>query len=78
MFLITSPQIGPPSLHRVDVRLVAGERNLALLADRLCRSLMIGMDVRQRQHRDLPAGELPPDPPGVPAPASVDQHVLCQ
>ena len=68
----------PPALHRVDVVGVAGERDAARLADVLGAALVVGVDVGQRQHRDLAALELGEDAAPVPAPAGVDQHVLGQ
>src|SRR6516165_2833264 len=39
---------------------------------------MIGVGVRQREHRELAAFELTQDPAAVPSPAGVDQHVADQ
>ena len=66
----------PASLHRVDVIDVAGERDAAGFADVLGDSLVVGVDVGERDHRDLAPLDLAEDPAAVPAPAGVDQHVL--
>jgi len=52
------------------------EGNLARLADVLRHALVVGVDVGQREHRDLDPLELGEDPAPVPAAAGVDQDVL--
>src|SRR5690348_450571 len=69
---------GAPSLHRVDVVRVAGERDAARLADDFRAALVVGVDVGQRDFGDLTSLELGEDPHLVPAAAGVDQHVLGQ
>ena len=66
------------AFHRVDVVGVAGERHAARLADVLGDALVVGVDVGQRHQRELDSLQLGEDPPPVPAPAGVDQHVLGQ
>ncbi len=65
-----------PSLHRVDVVGVAGERDAARLADVLGAALVVGMDVGQRHIEISRPSSSAEDPPPVPAPAGVDQDVL--
>ena len=47
-----------PALHRVDVVGMAGQGDAARLADRLGAPLVVGVDMGQGEHRDLPALEL--------------------
>ena len=67
-----------PALHRVDVVGVAGERHPPRLADPLRAALVVGVDVGQGEFGNLDLVQLGEDPPPVPFPPGVDQHVLGQ
>ena len=64
-----------PSLHRLDVVGVAGERNPARLADVLGDALVVGVDVGEGDQGELAALDLGEDPPPVPAAPGVDQDI---